>query len=628
MSLAIIIPFYNGHETIGQVVDSIPPELPIIIVDDKSDEPLKLHKPNVRIFEIPEKGYFTGAVNYGIEQCDTDVLILNQDVVFTGQRWLNFIDEHRQTYGMIGEGIQGTHPAYPQGYIHGTFMFVRRDVIDQVGLMDADMYPLWGSTCEWQLRTCRQGFKALPTTIPDFQHRPHSRERFGSAIREVLQKEGKQSLFIKTPPEISVIIPCYNYGRYLYDAVHSLIGGETSLGTMPPQTMQSFEIVIVDDGSTDDSLDIAKSLVDPWQGIRLVCKYNGGTASALNAGINHSYGRYLTVLSADDMMEPFRLEELWTLAQQHPHSYVYDDPTTFAFGERIKRLNLGDYNYERIKNKNHVHAGILAPGQAFMDVDGYPQMMGHGREDWAINVALGYCNWHGVKSENSGYLYRREEQNRTVVNITTQHIARFREQIKKLYPNIYKNGENDMGGCCGGRKAAIQSKSSQQRYQVGGTAMSMPGAEGMELVEYIGKRDSDVTWFGLVTHHQYYAGGLTRQILVDQRDLPGFLKFSDFKNGPKVFRQITKAEAGMVTAVITEATEEAESSPAIVTHTETSSSLTYEEIVDILSTVKGLRSYLSKNDLSENDYQKLLEMEQNNKNRSSAISEIEKYYHA
>lgn len=202
--------FFNGEKYIGKLLESIPSDLPIIVVDDQSETPFSLsslpdsvNKGRVRVLRMTQKGYFTGAVNAGIRAAgDSDVLVLNQDTYFSFDRgWLELLEENREKYALIGERIMGNHPAWPNGYIHGTFMFARRDAINAVGLMDAKTYPLWGSTCEWQLRFCRAGFDVLPVRdIPGFVHERGNRS-FGDSIDGLLKKEPhNRMLYLHTPP--------------------------------------------------------------------------------------------------------------------------------------------------------------------------------------------------------------------------------------------------------------------------------------------------------------------------------------------------------------------------------------------------------------------------------------------
>src|SRR6185503_15036986 len=227
-------------------------------------------------------------------------------------------------------------------------------------------------------------------SIPGFEH-ARGQAPYGSSIKATLEAEpAKRATFIRTPPEISVIIPSYNYGRYLRDAVNSLIGGPSSMGERAPQTFQSFEIVIVNDASTDETDQVARELANEWKAIRYV-KHDvrGGTAAANNSGIEAACGRFVTHLSADDMMQPDRLEYLYRAALANPGKMIYDDLTWFRDGEIFFEQKLPEYDFETLIVHNTIHAGIFYTRDAWQKVGGYPELMANGREDWAMNLRLG-----------------------------------------------------------------------------------------------------------------------------------------------------------------------------------------------------------------------------------------------
>lgn len=518
-NLTVIIPFCDGHATIDRLLHSLPADLPIIVVDDVSDDPPAIDKPGVRILKMARKGYFAGACNAGIQSCKTDVLMLNQDAHFTGSRWLDFIGSARDIRAAIaGDGVFG-HPAWPMGYVQGTFMYMSRAAIDKVGLLNEIDYPLWGCTCEWQLRACRAGFAAVPSKdIPDFVHEREG--KFGQSITRQIERESeKKSLFIRTPPAVSVIIPCYNYGRFLPDAIASLIGGKSSLGVVPPQTFQSFEIIIVDDVSTDNSAKIAAGLADEWKAIRFIQREkNGGTPEANNTGIEAARGKYITILSADDMRESTSLEMLYREQIANQHSLIYDDIMHFQDGRRLKAWEMLDYDFERLLYKNHIHAGIMFPRSAWVEVKGYPDLMRQGREDWAFNVLLGLHGYCGIHVRQPGYLYRLHGNNRHFANAGKGWREHFVDQMKKLFPNVY-TGERPMACCGGGAKSAPSSNTSFRS----GSSM-LPGADGMTLIEYNGLNTAPTTWYGPVTQTVYLFGGKRKTGYVDNRDVKGFLE--------------------------------------------------------------------------------------------------------
>lgn len=539
-NLTVIIPFFNGYSTLGRLLDSLPPEIPVLIVDDQSDVPLRggdFARPKLKVIYSPDKGYFTGAANAGLSYTAGDVLVVNQDAYFTGTGWLDLIRQNRERYGLIGEQPLGQRPAFP-GYVHGSFLFIRRDVIQTVGHLNAKLYPLWGSTGEYQLRACRAGFEVLPVAnVPDFQHRPGRSGKYGPAMVTAIKREPeREAEFTRIPPEISVVIPCHNYGRYLPEAIDSLM----------TQTFQSFEVIIVDDASTDNSLEFAQELADPWKAIRVIhLQNNVGTAAAVNAGINQANGKYIARLDADDMMRPARLAEMWSLQMQNPHSFVFDD--LVLFGSEMDKVpgatkengefvyHLPDYDFERLVHKNGVHAGIMFPKQAWVDTGGYPVDFRDGRDDWSFNVALGIKGYCGVKTGKPGYLYRRDGQNRTLTNTRPADYQMFAEKMIRYFPDIYR-GVRPMGCCGSGISQITKSGGSQLPAQM--SLNGLPGKTGFEILEYIGPSSSDMSWWGPATKTRYVFGGTRRVGYVDARDAAGMLQMGD--NGRPSFRVYVK----------------------------------------------------------------------------------------
>jgi len=535
--LTVVIPFWNGHEVIGRLLDSLPADLPAIVVDDVSDDPLHLNRPDTQVLRLANRGYFSGAVNAGIAACDTDVLVLNQDAWLEGTAWMEQLAEVRGV-AIAGDGAK--HPAWPAGYVQGTFMYVNRQAWEKVGALNAAEYPLWGSTCEWQLRACRMGFDFRILEVAGFHHDRSARRthgyRLGEAITETMKREPKRAWeFLHTPPTISVIVPCYNYGRYLEDCINSLLGGLTCLGQAEPQTFQSFEVVIVDDASTDDTWDVIQALADRKKGIRgLHLSHNKGTPAVLNIGVERSYGEYIQVLSADDMLEPWCLERHYRACRENPHRVVYGDLRIVKENARQRTLKLPTYSCDLVLNKNPMSAGIMYPRQAWKDAGGYPEQMQWGREDWAFNIALMLAGWCGVHIEEAGYLYRRERQNRSLKTGNrhrdeVSEYARtpdgtpswrqfFVNQLRALYPDAY-NGRYDVGCCGGGRSKKATPKATPRAA----AARELPGRAGMTRLEYIGRNAGDSTWWGPETETRYVFGGNRRVGYVDSKDVAGML---------------------------------------------------------------------------------------------------------
>ena len=101
-------------------------------------------------------------------------------------------------------------------------------------------------------------------------------------------------------PLVSVIIPVYNLGHHLQHCFKSVAN----------QTYRNLEILLVNDGSTDDSLNICNQFADLDNRVRVIDKKNGGVSSARNIGLDNAHGEYIAFIDGDDIIAPFYIEEL------------------------------------------------------------------------------------------------------------------------------------------------------------------------------------------------------------------------------------------------------------------------------------------------------------------------------
>ena len=107
---------------------------------------------------------------------------------------------------------------------------------------------------------------------------------------------------------ISVLMSCYNADKWLSEAIDSVL----------KQTYGNFEFIIIDDGSTDNTSEIIKKYSDADSRIIFIKKNNTGLADSLNMGISKAKGEWIARLDADDISEPWRLEEQVTLVMKKP----------------------------------------------------------------------------------------------------------------------------------------------------------------------------------------------------------------------------------------------------------------------------------------------------------------------
>jgi glycosyltransferase involved in cell wall biosynthesis len=125
-------------------------------------------------------------------------------------------------------------------------------------------------------------------------------------------------------PVVSVVITCYNHGRFLRDAVESV----------RRQTFRDFEIIVIDDGSVDETPTVTASL----EGIRCVRQANQGLSAARNTGWRASRGRYVVFLDADDRLLPPALQFGVDAALAHPEAAFVYGHYAMIDGDGVQRV--------------------------------------------------------------------------------------------------------------------------------------------------------------------------------------------------------------------------------------------------------------------------------------------------
>ncbi|MBE8966026.1 glycosyltransferase family 2 protein [Nostocales cyanobacterium LEGE 12452] len=178
-------------------------------------------------------------------------------------------------------------------------------------------------------------------------------------------------------PKVSVLIPAYNAMNYLPETMENVLS----------QTFTDFEVIVVNDGSLDETEQWVSQIKDPR--VRLINQENQGLAGARNTGIAYAKGEYITFLDADDLWEPTKLEkQLRVLEENLEVALVY---TWVAFvdemgkptGRVFKNQVEGDV-WKKLTEHNIVECGSVAivRRSCFEDIGLFDRNLGSYLEDW------------------------------------------------------------------------------------------------------------------------------------------------------------------------------------------------------------------------------------------------------
>ena len=188
----------------------------------------------------------------------------------------------------------------------------------------------------------------------------------------------------------SVIIPVYNKGPYVSKAIKSVLG----------QTFRDFELIVVDDGSSDDSFQQAKAVLDSTTvKYRLVCQENAGVSTTRNNGVAVSGGEYICFLDADDWWAPTFLEKMNQFVLDYPEAGIYGTNYYYVKNGRqsvcVTTAETGYINYCRVyaeKLQMPLWTGaVCVPRSVFDEFGGFRSHLRLGEDfDLWIRIVLKY----------------------------------------------------------------------------------------------------------------------------------------------------------------------------------------------------------------------------------------------
>lgn len=222
---------------------------------------------------------------------------------------------------------------------------------------------------------------------------------------------------------VSIVVPAYNASGYLRGALQSVL----------TQSMQDFEIVIVDDGSTDQTISVIQPYLSDSR-VHYMFQQNRGLPAARNAGAMISTGKYLAFLDADDFLAPRALETMCTKFDETGAAWSIVGVLKVEGEKKTVRpviLPAGDL-FLQILADDFVTRSPFYPRNEFFDVGMYDEEM-KVREDWDLNIRMIASGKRFVIIDEPLYVYTRSEG-----SITTGNRRRVHAYTEKLLHKHHK----------------------------------------------------------------------------------------------------------------------------------------------------------------------------------------------
>lgn len=225
--------------------------------------------------------------------------------------------------------------------------------------------------------------------------------------------------------KVSVVIPCYNHGKYINDAVNSVLD----------QTFQDFEIIIVNDGSTDKFTNtILMNYSKPKT--RVIHTENKGLSNARNIGITEAKGIYILPLDADDYIGSTYLQKAVNILDNNKNvKIVYS--LAEKFGDINEKWDLSEFSLDKIKYFNLIFCSAIYRRSDWLQIGGYDINLKYGLEDWDLWLSM-------IKAENEVHritetlFYYRIKKRSMISSMNWKKELLSRIIIYKKHKKLYK----------------------------------------------------------------------------------------------------------------------------------------------------------------------------------------------
>jgi glycosyltransferase involved in cell wall biosynthesis len=243
-------------------------------------------------------------------------------------------------------------------------------------------------------------------------------------------------------PLISIIVPMYNVEKYLKDCLDSLA----------KQTYKNIEVLLINDGSPDSSLEIAKDYVSKYSNFSVYTKKNGGLSDARNYGMDLAKGEYFTFVDSDDVISAFLVENLYKALSKYSSKFAICKITraiSELSEEGYKDIDLIEGNFKELLMKLHRRGyslvaawGKLYHRSLFSDIK-FP--VGRLYEDSSIYLCILDKVDNYVFVNSVDYYYRMNEESITTLAISKKNYDMLKKNeliidfVTKKHPEIFRD---------------------------------------------------------------------------------------------------------------------------------------------------------------------------------------------
>jgi len=243
--------------------------------------------------------------------------------------------------------------------------------------------------------------------------RRQSTRKLGASYSTKLLKDSGES--------ITVIIPCYNYASFVAEAIESVFG----------QTLTPNEIIVINDGSTDNSLKVINKYKDR---LTIIDQINKGVVETKNEALRGATSDWIIFLDADDKLPKNYIKTLYDEARKNNADVIYCG--MHFIGSYKGTFESRPYTLRSLRRGNYINNSALMRHSLLLDIGGYNKSMDFGYEDWELYLALANKKTRFCYVNKTFLYYRRHKTNSRDIN-ALEKLEQAHTNIRSLHPDLF-----------------------------------------------------------------------------------------------------------------------------------------------------------------------------------------------
>lgn len=313
---------------------------------------------------------------------------------------------------------------------------------------------------------------------------------------------------------ITVIMPAHNCAQFIDESVMSVLSQKDA----PP-----FELVIVDDGSTDNTLGVAREIAVADGRVRIISTRHLGVVAARNLAAETARGFALLPVDADDRLSDGAMVAMWKAFSNNKfQKVIYGNVEMFGGDHEPVLRDLHEYDFENILRHASIPVTVMHSKAMWAQIGGWDEAFEDGMEDWEYNIRLGIAGHCGINIGITTLQWRQRQDARSKTMDRSEIVKRIREKHARVY-----QGERS-AMCCGGRRPGGPPPAR------GTDTLSPPAPltpDQIVTVKYTGSRSGGFGVLGRVSGRRYRipgSGGTFAVASVDVRFFKSFNRGRDF----------------------------------------------------------------------------------------------------